>query len=363
MINFGNPYIHPGSATMIVSREGIGKSTIVREWAAALTRGESWPSGEPIDQPIPVSWCGEEAEDYWRYRMEQAGADLSMCRYTDIAHVADYDDGPQIVYGRLMNAVPGHPGRLTGAPVGLVVIDPLLAAMGDIDERSYSKMRRAVSCWMPRSNKMQYMTDAGCHGIIPRRHPQFGLVLIHHANREQRRDQVSTYYGSVGLGGVVDTILDLVAPADPTDTRRDLLVGKSRDDRRTRRGDRLPLTYFAGLYMLRDDPAPIVASKPATGRKSKAKPRPTDETDYGLLAEQGRSEGLSLNAMMAAHKITKNTVRHRKLRDAWRALPVAVAVGAESPPVGPQRGGGAVAVGGDTTCPPAPPPPLPHPHG
>ena len=201
--------------TLLVAREGGGKSTLARQAAARLTRGRHWLTGASIPKGR-VLWLSSEETP--------AQVDAGMW---DLP--GDYD--PLAVYYAPLDAVE-TPEALRAAivdlRVDLVVIDPIGdLVLRTVDERDYAKVRQSMSEWT-------------------RALGTAGALALHHSHRERdsrQRDAIGNYYGSVGLASSCVLMLEMEFCSKlPSDPRRDLTVNKSRIIS-SPRGQRVLLTW------------------------------------------------------------------------------------------------------------------------
>ena len=226
------PVAYSGLLTFLAAREGVGKSTLLRQVAAALSVGRDWQTGAPRPA-VSTLMISEE----------------SPARIA--SGVGWYDHDPTLIHAVRIGDVTDA-GTLQALVnllrPGLIVIDPLTDLIRPDDERSYSALRQAIADWRPR-------TPAPIIG-----------VLHAHRERELRADSIGTFYGSVGWSSSCDVLAELrFAAKAPDDPRRDLVVCKAREGAGLARGDVLRLAFDdeAHRYAERpedDEPAGQVAA-------------------------------------------------------------------------------------------------------
>jgi hypothetical protein len=171
-----------GKLTVIDGDPGLGKSTVMMDWAARVSRGDPLPDGEPQDERGVLLLCAEDdPADTIRPRLRLMGADLSQ------------------IY--LLNEVPDERGmRMAALPtdcdlieaiirarnVGLVVIDPLTAFLAeDLKANSDQDVRRALS---PLALVAQ-RTGAS-------------VILLRHLNKTASVNALYRGGGSIGIIGI-----------------------------------------------------------------------------------------------------------------------------------------------------------------
>ncbi len=290
---------YEGKLTFLAGREGFGKSTLIRQCAAAVARGGSaWldDGGDAVDayyearRPVGegVLWIGEEPAEAIARAM------------------------PEDVHERIVVVDPAElpdPCRLRDAVAeyrpDLIVVDPAADLYRMEDERDYSGVRATIRRWYPPAVEVAYhmrhpqhgdwlieddeirlwSTDtmryerAGKEAAMPlldalwaiderdwwngwtreREYLRPAMIGILHCHRDRDAragggDQVGAYLGSVGYGSACDVLLEmgLSDRKDATDTHRYLRVCKSRIDG-LRRGDTTHLAYREGRYCRRTE--------------------------------------------------------------------------------------------------------------
>lgn len=139
------PYIPMGKETMLSGDPGLGKSYILSDLAARVTRGLPWPNSEDLAPKGSVLFISSEdtLDDTARPRLNKAGADCSKVEYIRTAAVDDEDGGGE----RRTNVTLAEDwGRIEAAlkelgDVRLMVIDPISAYMGKVDTNNDSQVR------------------------------------------------------------------------------------------------------------------------------------------------------------------------------------------------------------------------------
>lgn len=188
------PYIPIGKVTLLQGDPNDGKSTMMMNIVAELSRGGAMPDGTAVGRPQKIIYqCSEDdAEDTIKPRLEDYGAD---CRNVAFINEEIYS-GLTIDDERLREAITSFRPRL-------VVIDPIQAYVeNDSDLMSASKARRL----MKRTGIWASMYDCA-------------IVVIGHLNKSGGQKDLYR-----GLGSI-----DLVASA-----RSVLQVERSKDDEAVR---------------------------------------------------------------------------------------------------------------------------------
>ncbi len=126
------PYIPYGKITLLQGDPGEGKSTIMVQLAALLTKGGKLPDGSAVIEPQNVVYqCAEDGmEDTIKPRLVTAGADCDR-----IAYIRDSDTVLTISDERIESTIRDTKARM-------LVLDPIQAFIPqNADMQSASKMR------------------------------------------------------------------------------------------------------------------------------------------------------------------------------------------------------------------------------
>src|SRR5688572_2019819 len=171
-----------GKITVLDGDPGLGKSTLLCEWAARITRGQALPGGEP-DPPRDVIILSAEDDIYdtIRPRIDAAGGDPSR-----IASLLAVPDGSP--FGRPF-VIPGHVLLLEALVVhtnaALVILDPLVAYLQPgHSANSDQGMRRAFSAL----KKLAERTGAA-------------IIVVRHLNKSTGANPLYRGGGSIGIIG------------------------------------------------------------------------------------------------------------------------------------------------------------------
>jgi putative DNA primase/helicase len=131
-----------GKFTMLAGEGGLGKSTVLFDIAARMSRGHVWPDGTSgtIPQSVFILSSEDDPADTIRPRLQAAGADLdkvyllSMVR--ELSGTRQFS--LQADLSRLEDRI-----REVG-DVALVIVDPLTAYLGKVDSNSNADVRSVL---------------------------------------------------------------------------------------------------------------------------------------------------------------------------------------------------------------------------
>ncbi len=195
-----------GKLTVLDGDPGLGKSTLLAELPARVTRGDALPNGEAGRPRGVVLLSAEDGlADTIRPRLEAAGADLDRV----LALVAMPDEGDEDGPGRLPT-IPDDLGYVEElvrhADAALLVIDPLMAYLGaDTNAHRDQDVRRALAALAALAERT---------GVA--------VVLIRHLNKAQSAHALYRGGGSIGIIGAARC--GLLLAADPDDPERRVLA-------------------------------------------------------------------------------------------------------------------------------------------
>lgn len=188
-----------GKITVLDGDPGLGKSTLVADWAAALTRGAALPGGAPADPAGVVLLSAEDGlGDTIRPRLEAAGADLA--RVLAVTGIAD--EG--------LERLPSFPDDLpfieeavARVDAALVVVDPLMAYLGpEVNSFRDQDVRRALAPLAALAER----TGAA-------------VLVIRHLNKAAGGAALYRGGGSIGIIGAARCGLLLAADLDDPERR------------------------------------------------------------------------------------------------------------------------------------------------
>lgn len=193
-----------GKLNLLDGDPGRGKTTLLLDIAARLTRGRPMPDGAPCATAGGVViLTGEDGiADTIVPRLQAAGADCGKCITVSLRDAGDAVDYPL--------SIPTNLDELEIAvrhiSAKLVIIDPLMAFLGgEVKANNDQDIRRALA----RLASLAERTGAA-------------VVVIRHLNKAPGSNPLYRGGGSIGIIGAARVGL-LVAP-DPDDDRRSILA-------------------------------------------------------------------------------------------------------------------------------------------
>lgn len=175
------PFIAYGKMTIVQGDPGDGKSTLVLNIAAKLSRGERLESEMNIDKPVNVIYQTAEdgLADTVKPRLEQAGADCSR-----ISIIDESEKSLSMIDERIEKAI-----IATGA--GLLILDPIQAYLGGGTD-------------MNRANEARELTKR-LGGIAER--TGCAIVLIGHMNKGSGAKAAYRGMGSIDFFAVARSVI------------------------------------------------------------------------------------------------------------------------------------------------------------
>jgi len=167
-----------GGLSLLVAKPKVGKSTLARNLALAIARGDTEFLVRKILAPGPVVYLAlEEKRSEVRRHFERMGASDSLPIFIHIG------SAPEEALRELRTAI-------IESKAVFAIADPLqrLARVSDLND--YAQVSRALE------PLMQIARDTGCH-----------IMLVHHANKGIGREGGDSILGSTALFGGVDCAL------------------------------------------------------------------------------------------------------------------------------------------------------------
>lgn len=144
-----------GKITVLDGDPGLGKSTLLTDWSARISRGDALPDGEPHDERgIILLSAEDDPADTIRPRFEAAHGDPSKLLILNEVPMRDEDGTPLFKSnGEPKTSWFGFPddcdllrGAIEHMNAGLVIVDPLMAYFSpDVKSNSDQDIRRALS--------------------------------------------------------------------------------------------------------------------------------------------------------------------------------------------------------------------------
>ena len=176
-----HPYIPFGKITVIQGDPGDGKTTLILNIAALLSRGLPMPESTDYSLPTSVLYQSAEdgAEDTLKPRLMSAGADCSR-----IAFIDESECGLTLNDVRIENAIKETKARL-------LVLDPLQAYLGEGNE-----MNRADGV-RPMLKQLAAVAErTGC-----------AIVIVGHMNKASGSKSIYRGLGSIDITAVARSVL------------------------------------------------------------------------------------------------------------------------------------------------------------
>jgi len=185
------PYLVKGALNLLTGDPGIGKSTLVCELVARLSRGLPFP-GTSESQPPTSCWImnGEDnAEDTIVWRLENQGADMTRVWITDAVRTIDRPSAEDMFE------------FIQDRQIGMVIVDPLQAWIG-------------ASVDMHRANETRPWTEllraiclkTGC-----------AMVIVRHRRKSAAGDaRLYSGMGSIDFTGACRSEVGVIEAKDKT---------------------------------------------------------------------------------------------------------------------------------------------------
>lgn len=188
-----------GTLGLLAGRQGLGKSTLAYWLAARVTRGEL--DGEFRRNPKSVLICA--TEDSWEHtivpRLIAAGADLERIYRVEVVTSDNIHVG--LALPRDNHAVER---AATEKDAALMLLDPLISRLGDLDTHRDSEVRQALEPLVAVATRTNMAV----------------LGLIHH-NKSGSADPLQSVMGSTAFSAVARSVHTVIPdPDDDTGGRR-----------------------------------------------------------------------------------------------------------------------------------------------
>jgi AAA domain len=201
-------WIARGTLTLLDGDPGLGKSTLLADVAARITRGLAMPGCSQAStgpQGVLLLTAEDDLSRVLRPRLRAAGADLDRVFSFDAVKVGEDSEPPVLPYD--LQAIEK---LIVERQIALVAVDPLMAFLASgIDANRDQDIRRALH----RLKELAEKTDTA-------------LVAVRHLNKASSMNALYRGGGSIGIIGASRTAW-LVA-RDPEDrTARILAMNKS----------------------------------------------------------------------------------------------------------------------------------------
>jgi hypothetical protein len=189
-------YIAMGCITLVDADAGIGKSTVSADVGARASSGRGMPCESEVLMPAlnVLMLSPEESEELQKDRLSVAGADLARCMLPNIelreTKTRKGDTRKKVFYAGNLVAFPEDVGLfrkwILEHEIGLVIIDPITAFLGDgIDSNNDAKVRKALA------PLAIVLAETGC-----------AALAIRHLNKDKKQSAAYRGGGSVAFGAV-----------------------------------------------------------------------------------------------------------------------------------------------------------------
>ena len=188
------PFIAVGKITLLQGDPGDGKSTMMMNLIAELSKGGNTPDGKPIGMPKKVIYqCSENGvSDTIKPRLEKCGAD---CRNVAFINEDTYS-GLTLDDERIRQAIIEFRPRL-------VVIDPIQAYLGSDSDLQIAGRARKL---MHRLGMWASVYDCA-------------IVLIGHLNKKEGTKGLYRSLGSIDVVAAARSVLQVERDPENTDIR------------------------------------------------------------------------------------------------------------------------------------------------
>jgi hypothetical protein len=192
-----------GKITVLDGDPGLGKSTLLCEWAARITRGQALPGGKPAEpRDVIILSAEDDLHDTIRPRIDGAGGDP-----TRIVSLLAVPSGTP--FGRPFT-IPGHVLLLEALVIRtnatLVIVDPLMAYLQrGHNANSDQDVRRALASLKSLGDR----TGAA-------------IVVVRHLNKTSGANPLYRGGGSIGIIGAARC--GLLLAQDPEHPQRRILA-------------------------------------------------------------------------------------------------------------------------------------------
>ena len=188
------PFIAVGKITLLQGDPGDGKSTMMMNLIAELSKGGNTPDGKPIGMPKKIIYqCSEDGvSDTIKPRLEKCGAD---CRNVAFINEETYS-GLTLDDERIRQAIIEFRPRL-------VVIDPIQAYLGSDSDLQIAGRARKL---MHRLGMWASVYDCA-------------IVLIGHLNKKEGTKGLYRSLGSIDVVAAARSVLQVERDPENTDIR------------------------------------------------------------------------------------------------------------------------------------------------
>jgi AAA domain len=189
-----------GKLNLFCGHPGMGKGLATMDIAARVSTGTDFPDApNPNGARKVLIFSSEDgAEDTLVPRLKAAGADLENI---DIVEMVADEDGTERVFS-LDKDLPQLQKELESGDYSLVIIDPVMNHIGDVDAYKDQEIRRVLTPLQKLAEKQNV-----------------AVVLVAHLNKKSDADLVTRVGGGMGLVGVCRSAWMFTESKDDEGTR------------------------------------------------------------------------------------------------------------------------------------------------
>lgn len=133
-----------GKVTVLAGNGGLGKSTILCDWAARVSTGAKWPDGKANENPGSTIILSAEdaADDTLKPRLAAAGADMSKVFSVSAVREAQLGARRSFNLQADLRTLETEIARI--GDVRLVIIDPISSYLGKVDSHKNADVRSVL---------------------------------------------------------------------------------------------------------------------------------------------------------------------------------------------------------------------------
>lgn len=190
-----------GELHLIGGEGGEGKSAMVLDWIARLTRGEPWPDGSPgSERPerVVILSAEDAAEHTIKPRLRAAGADMTKMHVLDSKGAAGLSLVENLVWLER---------EMVRIQATVLVVDSINDFLPKLDIHRINEVKSALGTWT---------SLAARHHLV--------IIGITHLNKNREGSAAQRFIGSVGFINQARLSFLVAADSEDVDRKRKLLV-------------------------------------------------------------------------------------------------------------------------------------------